>query len=288
MSTHSAATLNLKKFRFRFFFYSQLYFFSFLLMKRVIEMLNGNVWEEGVSWEHRCRCIQVQKDELSKKVHGLEDALRQARTRCEHLETLVKQAARRHLLQQSQSMSLDDIKLNDENFFPTDATAVGSNFQSINYYHKYTRDEQDFIRELQKRNVTLQQNSNKIHQKLKSAIQVIKKYKKDVNTLRLRIDSTKRRHTHTSMNLHGGRQVSACKKSVDYYHDLESDVDDDFINEKENGPTLSREQVMNTLESKITVSTENEKVSLSLCNMNVTSVDMIWIMNGIHLFSIYL
>lgn len=225
-------------------------------------MITCNVWEEGVSWEDRCRCIQVQKDELAKKAHALEDALRQARTRCEHLETLVKQAARRHLIGQQNQNQLEYKYIDDDLLAancPLDPDPSGDhgNIYVPSSKHKYNRDEQDFIQDLKKRNSILQHDSDKVHQRLKSAIQLIKKYKKDVKTLRLRADAAKNRHTHSCQ---GGRKgESACQKSVDFYHDMESDTDDG-LNQEKMIPKISSVDATNILELNIKAQADHDRV----------------------------
>jgi hypothetical protein len=184
-------------------------------------MIGFNIWDDGVSWEDRCRCIQTQKDELSKKVHTLEDALRHARTRCEHLESLVKQAARRHLQQNFLTIAETDVVDHDHNSSAAHLSADQPNVDVL-LKNKYNRDEQDFIRDLQKRNSTLQQQSNKDHQKLKYAAQLIKKYKKEINTLRLRVES-KRRFAKSGSD---AKRKGLLQKSVDFYNGTESETDE--------------------------------------------------------------
>jgi predicted nucleic acid-binding Zn-ribbon protein len=113
-------------------------------------------------WEDKFFSVLQEKEELARRVVNLSNDLRNIKAKSTRFENTIRQKNR----------------LDKE-----DSHTITSRPK------KFDRDEKEFIEDLKLRNHNLQQDNKKLEEKLRTVIQVLKKYKQQVQTLKLRHDS---------------------------------------------------------------------------------------------------
>lgn len=113
-------------------------------------------------WEDKFFGVLQEKEELARRVVKLSNDLRNIKAKSTRFENTIRQKNR----------------LDKE-----DSHTITSRPK------KFDRDEKEFIEDLKLRNHNLQKDNKKLEEKLRTVIQVLKKYKRQVQTLKLRHDS---------------------------------------------------------------------------------------------------
>ena len=143
-------------------------------------------------WEANFFTVLQEKEELKRKVVKLSNDLRNVKAKSTRFENTIRQRDR----------------LDKEDSYSTNTRRP----------RKFDRDEEDFIEDLKERNFTLQQENRKLEEKLGTVIHVLKKYKQQVQTLKLRHDSG------THVRQRGGRGNGPKVGVSDTSDQFESDV----------------------------------------------------------------